>query len=214
MTDLTSLEDLRKLIDSKGEKVKPEINVLCLDISSSCTGYALCSISFETRTGALKEAGSLWLPDMEQADKCNYMYNAFINYFNVLKRVDYVTLESYFANPNKGCGVLVTPEIVGALKASFSECGIKFSTMPPQSWRAALGIKKDANKKYKEPTKAKVLEFVKVPERIINNVTKKERQTSSDLYDAVALAIAWTRKIGIRQLDFSKVEFQGHVGNL
>ena len=37
------------------------INILFLDVSSTCTGYAIATCDFETRVAEINKAGCLWL---------------------------------------------------------------------------------------------------------------------------------------------------------
>jgi hypothetical protein len=211
------MDDFNKIEQEILEKAQRVdwITLLFVDLSSSCTGFASAEVNFHTKTAKFTSAGSLWIPKIEQEHKCSYMYNAFVNYFNIVTRTDFVVMEKYSINPKKMMGVLVTPELHGAVKAALSEAGIKFSYVYPQSWHSGLDIKKDkANKDWKGPTKQKVLEYVQVPEKVTNNLTHKERNTSSDIYDSIAIGIYFLQKLNIKNLDFSNITWQPHVGVL
>jgi hypothetical protein len=220
---MNSLSDLQKLLDDNGQRVT-EVNVLFLDVSSTCTGFTVAKVNFETKTANFVEAGSVWIPDggetkeAEHMNKCGYMYNMLANYFSIGRQVDYIVMEKYSVNSQRMMGVLLTPMIHGALLAAMSECGLKYSYVFPQTWRSQLGIKyvKDSKGKrdYKTPTKAKVLTYVEVPDQVVNNLTGNTRTTSSDLYDALAIGIAWLQKLGIRHMRFDKIKFQPHAGTM
>lgn len=209
-------EDLKSLmteLDEKAHKVE-EVTLLFLDISSTCTGFTCVLVNFSTKKARIVNAGAIWFdPDMKQQDKCGYFYDMIVNYFNIIHKIDYVVAEAYMINPKKLMGSLVSPEIHGALKAAGSEIGTKVVTFPVQSWRSELGVKKK-NDDYKKPTKDKVLEYVKVPEKVTSNITKGERNTPSDLYDALGLALGFLKRIGIKHFNFSGIEYQPHVGVL
>lgn len=207
------MEDFKKIEEElieKAQKVE-EVNLLFVDLSSTCTGFTKARVNFRTHTAWFEETGSVWIPKLSQEDKCAYIYNAFVNYFNIVIKTDYVIMEKYSINPKKMMGVLVSPELHGAVKAALSECGIKMSYVYPQSWHAGLGLKKDS-KGYKGPTKQKILTMADIPDKIENNLTHKTRNTSSDLYDALGIGVYFLQKVGIKTLNFDTLKLQPHVG--
>lgn len=211
-----SQEDLKSLMNELDEKAQriEEVTILFLDISSTCTGFSCVMVNFATKKARIVNAGAIWFDDkMNQQDKCGYFYDMIVNYFNIIHKVDYIVAEAYMINPKKLMGSLVSPEIHGALKAAGSEIGTKVVTFPVQSWRSELGVKKK-NDDYKKPTKDKVLEFVKIPDKVTSNITKGQRNTPSDLFDALGLAIGFLKRIGIKHYNFSGLEIQPHVGVL
>lgn len=212
-------EDLAR-VDQEAQQVT-NVNILFLDISSTCTGYAIGSVDFTTKKAEIKKAGALWLgTDWAHAQKYDYLASCMQNYFDIIERIDHVVVEAYSVNPKKMVGVNVVSEMQGALKSAFWNCGTKVSSILPQTWRAALGIKPiiTADKKgkkvrnYKTPTEQLVLKDFAVPENSISNITAKERTTPSDLYDAVAIALGWLNKYGFKVVNQNKCEFNTHIG--
>lgn len=190
-------------------------NILFLDASSTCTGFCVMNVNFKTKKVIAKSAGAIWLPDVDHQEKYAYIHHAILNYFNIVERVDYIVAEQYSINPQKMTGALVSVEIHGVIKVAAAEMGVKVKTFPPQSWRKELGVKRDpGNKDWKEPVKKKILTLTSVPDTVISNVSKKERQTPSDVYDAMGLAIGFLAKINLTNIDFSQIQYQTHTGVL
>lgn len=223
--DIKDVNSLKEELD-EGQVVSA-FNVLFLDVSSACTGYSVASVDFTSKEITWKSAGALWLdPKWSHQEKYSYMFNALSTYFFIVEQVDYVVVEQYSINPKKMSGVTVVPEMHGAIKTGAWENGIKVSSILPQSWRAILGIKpnitldKNGKKKrdYKLPTKQKVESLMgKLPDKITSNITKKERQTPSDLFDAMAIGTAWLDRLGFpaAKQEFKKVNINPHIeGNL
>jgi hypothetical protein len=223
MVKLETLEDVKNDAAKDGQKVE-EVNILFLDSSSTCTGYSIMKVNFEKKTCRLTSCGVLWLNNREWRDqqRYSYMFHALSGYFWVVEGVDYIVAEQYSINPKKMIGAQVLPELMGVIKAAAEENGINCSTILPQTWRSQLGIKpnvssaKDGKNKrdYKSPTKDKVLEYFNIPETSISNITGKERATPSDLYDAIAIGLGWTKKYGISNLVTGEFTFNGHIGQL
>lgn len=192
-----------------------DVNLLFLDASSTCTGYCVVNVNFKTKKCNVKNAGAIWLPDTDHQEKYAYIHHAILNYFNIVEQIDYIVAEQYSINPKKMVGALVSVELHGVIKVAAAEMGVKVKTFPPQSWRKELGAKREPNNSdWKIPVKNKILEMVDVPETVTSNVTGKERQTPSDLFDAVGLAIGFLRRIGLPNITFNGTEFQTHVGVL
>jgi len=191
-------------------------NILFLDISSSCTGYVVASVDFKTKKVDFKCAGAIWLdPKWPHQQKYNYMFNALSNYFWIVQNIDYIVVEQYTINSKKMMGVQVVPEMQGAIKAGAWENGVTVDSILPQSWRSTLGIKRNDKKDFKEPTKQKVLEYVQVPEQSVSNITKTNRKTPSDVYDAFGVAIGWLIRLGLEEknMSFNSIKFNPHVGH-
>lgn len=217
MVDIGNLEDLKKEIKGEEDAVRVDtVNILFLDISSSCTGYSIANVDFVGKKATFKSAGCLWLDnDWTHQEKYSYMFNAILTYFWIVESIDYIVVEQYSVNPNKMMGVNVVSEMQGAIKTAAWENGVKVASILPQTWRSLLGIKPigpKGKKDYKTPTKDKILEYVKVPEEVMSNITKNNRQTPSDVYDAMAIGIAWLKKFGLSRLDFSAIKFNTHIG--
>ena len=222
MGKLETLEDVKKDIDAE-EGIK-EVNILFLDVSSTCTGYSIMKVNFHTKSIQLTSCGSLWLnkKTWKDQERYSYLFHAICGYFWIAKQVDYIVYEQYSINPKKMVGVQVLPELMGVIKVAAEENGVGVSSILPQTWRAQLGIKpnvtmdKNGKKKrdYKQPTKEKVLESFELPETSISNITGKERATPSDLYDAIAIGLGWAEKYGLGTLVKGDFEFNPHLGAL
>lgn len=222
MGKLETVEDVKEDI-SEGQKVE-EVNILFLDVSSTCTGYSIMQVDFTKKTCKLKSCGSLWLNNKQWKDqeRYSYLFKAISQYFWVVEQVDYIVAEQYSINPKKMVGVQVLPEMMGVVKAAAEENGVSVSSILPQTWRSQLGIKptvtldKHGKKKrdYKAPTKEKVLETYELPETSISNITGKDRATPSDLYDAVAIGLGWCKKYGVGTVVQGDFEVNAHLGGL
>ena len=207
--------DLNEIKDELGI---PEIKMGCahilfLDISSTCTGYTIAAVNFEEKTAELTAAGCLWLDnDWSHQEKYCYMAEAIRGYFWIVENIDYIVVESYNINPRKMTGVNVVSEMQGAIKASAWDNGVKVVSIPPQSWRSTLKIKKNVMGDYKTPTKDRVLEYVAVPEEVTSNLTGNSRKTPSDVYDAIAIGLAWLQRFGMKTIETSNTKFNSHIG--
>lgn len=213
------IDGLKKEVEQDGQILKT-INVLFLDISSTCTGYCIANINFGTKEVKWTRAGALWLdPDWEHPTKYNFMFHVVSNYFWVVEQIDYMVVEQYSFNKNKMMGVQVVPEMQGAIKCAAEENGVKVSSILPQTWRKILGVKAvvgaDKKRDYKEPTKTIVDTYIKVPDESISNITGKARTTPYDVHDALAISIAWVKKLGFddTKFDFKDIKFNSHIGH-
>lgn len=186
--------------------------ILFLDASSSCTGYSIVEVNFETSTAKLATYGAIWFPDVSHQEKYSYIYNALMNYFNIVEKIDYIVAEQYSINKDRMMGVMVSCELHGVIKLAAEEMGVKCKVFPPQSWKAALGIKKDETGT-KEPTKRYITSIVSVPDTTVSNITLKSRQTPSDVYDALALGMGFLKKVcNIKHFDYNNATYQQHNG--
>lgn len=211
---VNSISDLEKELEKEGQ-VLDGVRVLFLDISSSCTGYAIAHLDFRSKSAHFQKAGAIWLdPDWSHQEKYSYMFNAISNYFWVAEAIDYIVVEQYSINPNRMMGVNVVPEMQGAIKTAAWENGVKVSSILPQTWRSQLGIKKNEEKDYKEPTKQKILQYCPVPIESTSNLTKKLRVTPTDLYDALGVGLGWCKKLGFDEAKwkFDNIKFNTHIG--
>jgi len=218
---LETLDDVKKDVAQEGQVIE-EVNILFLDVSSTCTGYAVMKVDFTKKSSQLKTAGAIWLNNKkwEDQEKYHYISNAITGYFWIVQGVDYIVVEQYSVNPKKMVGVQVLPEITGAIKAAAQENGVKVGSILPQTWRFQLGIKPIVTKNskgnnvrdYKTPTKDKVNETYDVPDTSISNMTGKERTTPSDLYDAIAIGLGWLKKYGLDKITYGEVEYNPHIG--
>ncbi len=211
-TEVKSIDELMSKIDSEAQVVE-EINVLFLDVSSTCTGYSIFKLSFKHKTAELTKAGALWFDDKwSHAEKYSYIFHALVTYFWIVEKIDYIVAERYSINPKKMAGVHVVPEMMGVIKVAANENGVKVDSILPQTWRSQLGIKKE-NDDWKIPTKRKVLEYAPhIPEESISNVTNNTRRTPFDLYDSIAVGLGWLTKLGFKKFKCDRAEFNTHVG--
>lgn len=213
--------DLDSIKEELGTEKVTNVNVLFLDISSTCTGYAIASVNFETKTAEMTKAGCLWFDDSwSHQEKYLYAFDAIQNYFWVVEKVDFIVVEAYSVNPSKMSGVNVVSEMQGSIKTAAQSNGVKVTSMLPQSWRSILRIKPNVApgkngknvRDYKLPTKECVLTYMSVPDKVTSNITGNLRTTPSDVYDSLAIALAWLKKFGIQHIHAKKVVFDGHIG--
>jgi Holliday junction resolvasome RuvABC endonuclease subunit len=209
---MENLEELKEVI--------PEVQlgnskILFLDVSSSCTGFTVASVDFINKKAEVLKAGAIWLDDhWEHARKYDYLYSIVQTYFEVVEQIDHIVVEQYSVNPKKMTGVLVSPEVHGCIKAAAFSNGVKVSSILPQSWRSSLGIKAigpKGKRDYKTPTKDYINTLCIIPQKIISNISEKERQTPSDLYDSLGITLGWLCKFNIKAVDFSTIKFQDCV---
>ena len=142
------------------------------------------------------------------------MAEAIRGYFWIVEATDYIVVEAYNVNPRKMTGVNVVSEMQGAIKAASWDNGVKVVSIMPQSWRSTLKIKKNSESDFKAPTKERVLEYVNVPEEVLSNLTGKPRKTPSDVYDAIAIGLAWLQRFGIKSINTKSVQFDAHIGGI
>ena len=221
--DVKDLESLKDDLQDEGQIITA-INVLFLDISSSCTGYSVAEVDFGAKSVVWKSSGALWLdPNWSHQEKYSYMFNALSTYFFIVEQIDYIVVEQYSINPKKMSGVQVVSEMQGAIKAGAWENGIKVSSILPQTWRSILGISPDVTldskgkkkRDYKLPTKLEIEKrFTNIPSKITSNITGKDRQTPSDVHDALAIGLAWLVRLGFEEKkhNFSKLQVNTHIG--
>lgn len=226
---MSDIEDLQTNLE-ENNVVITDTNFLFLDVSSTCTGYAIYELNFHTKRAKLKKSGCLWFNSKwDHQEKYSYLSNAISQYFWIVGQIDYLVHEAYSINMNQRQGVMVVPEMIGAVKAAAWENGVKTSEITPQTWRSQLKIKKEqvfnkdgtpklnGTKKvydWKKPTKDKILEDLQVPETMFSNITKKERTTPSDVYDAIAVGAGWLTKNGFKPKFTKDVKFNDHIGVL
>ena len=109
---------------SKDVKVE-NVNILFLDISSTCTGYAIANVNFENNTANVSKAGCLWLDkDWTHQEKYLYMFECLQNYFWIVEGIDYIVVEQYTVNPSKMMGVNVVRMVKRSGGAKRNSIGI------------------------------------------------------------------------------------------
>lgn len=173
---------------------------LYLDISSSCTGYVVATYDIANKKATILKAGVLWFnDDWEHGQKYRYLQQYVTDVAYIHFRINDIVAEKYFCNPKAGLGTAVVSEATGAVKAACYEVmtPIGFHGISPPTWRSILKIKKDKTKTgsaaWKSPTKDRVEELlgIKMPEKLTSNINGKERKCPTDLWDALAICMAW-----------------------
>lgn len=214
--ELDSIDQLKESLDAKGVTLGA-VNVLFLDMSSTCTGYTLAKVDFEHKKATFLNTGAIWFQDdMSNQDKYHYIFSAITNYFNIVGQMDLCVAEAYMINSKKKMGSQVGPELHGALQVALAEIGVKYWTILPQSWRAALGIKADVTlnnkgvkeKDFKTPTRNYVSKIATIPSQVESNVTKNLRNTPDDIFDSMAIAMGFLTKLGITKWDCKDLKVQ------
>lgn len=177
--------------------------ILFMDISSTCTGWAIASQDSVTLKVTIHRAGAIWFPrDWPHGKKYHYLREFVLNVAYVGYQVEHLVVEGYMVNKNRIMGTLVIPEATGAVKAACfeQEPELTFHHVYPQTWRSVLGIKKDINfvgsKAWKEPAKKVVWETFpdQIPVKMLSNVTGKLRPVPHDLFDVLCICMAWYSK--------------------
>lgn len=174
---------------------------LFLDISSTCTGYVVATYNIASKVTTITKAGVLWFhADWEHGQKYRYIQQFITDIAYVHHKINDIVAEKYFCNPKAGLGTAVVSEATGAAKAACYEVSppLSFYGISPPTWRSILQIKKDktlsGSAAWKTPTKTKVEAIlgITMPVKIVSNINGKGRQCPTDLWDALAICIAWT----------------------
>lgn len=213
--------------NKQAQDLIPEIKLgdctfLFLDVSSSCTGFTTAKIDFINKKASLTKAGAIWFHDKwEHARKYDYIYGLIQDHFWVVEQADHIITEQYSVNTKKMSGVLVSPEMHGTIQAAAYSNGVAVTSMLPQTWRSILQIKPDLipvagkakpKRDYKTPTKKYVQSLATVPDMIKSNLTQKDKKTPSDVFDSMAIALAWLKKAGIKTIETKDCDYSG-IGN-
>jgi len=225
--EVEDLLDIDK-IDEDTFKIE-DVNIMFLDVSSTCIGYTIAKVNFMNKQSRITDTGCIWLDNSkwrnrhgkwDHKKKYNYMYHAIVTYFWIVKEVDHIVVEQYSVNPKKMMGVNIVSEMQGAIKCAAEENGVGVTSMLPQTWKSILKIKPivtiDKNgkktKNHKGPIKDKVTEYVTLPDTVISNITNKERNTPSDLYDSVGIGLAWLKKANFKIKFEKELNVNPHIG--
>jgi len=175
--------------------------LLFLDLSSTCTGYVVTDFNKDKSEAEILDCGAFWYEaDITHGLKY-YTICKFILELCKKYHICGIVLEGYFINPYKTGGCSVVPELQGAVKAFVYTLSLipSCSIFPPQSWRSSCKIKKDATKTggaaWKEVTKKRIEEIlnIKFPEKVISNVTEKNRKFPYDISDSLGICIGWLK---------------------
>lgn len=206
---------------------------LFLDMSSTCTGYVVAKM--EGRKVTISRIGVMWFEnDVPNGAKYHQMHQA-VGEFYTINAITDIIYESYHVNPNQVGNSLVVPEMIGAMKAACHDVWgmpIGYEEMSPTAWRGRLGIKpiktpkldKQGNQKntksgrpmfdrdYKTPVKLYLDKMFdnQVPSQLVSNITGNLRSTPSDLYDALAICVAWHKRFGCDEFVIKDNAFDGY----
>ena len=210
--------NLMEEIDKKAHKVK-EVSFLFFDLSSSCTGYTLVKVNFSEKKAKFINTGAIWFNDSwTNQEKYYYLYSAITNYFNIIGQIDLCVCEAYMINQKKLMGSQIGPELHGAVQVALAEIGVKYYTILPQTWRKMLNIKAAITlekgkkvKDFKTPTKDYVNKLASIPLTIPSNITGNNRTTPNDVYDSVAIAMGFLKKLNVSNWDLSTLQVQAPI---
>jgi Holliday junction resolvasome RuvABC endonuclease subunit len=211
---------------------------LFLDLSSTCSGYSVAKM--EGRKCTIVRAGAMWFPsDCANGQKYYQMQQAVSEFYTVNAVTD-IIYESYHVNPNQVGNSLVVPEMIGAMKAACYDVfgmPIGCEELGPTSWRGILGIQaiktpkldKQGKPTFKKSRSGRMMEAVErdyktptinyvdkildnqIPKMLKSNITGKERATPNDLYDSLAICIAWHKKFGCTEFILQPGSIDGSV---
>lgn len=225
----------QEMMDNAPETQMGDSYRLYLDMSSSCTGYV--TAKFEGNKCTISRLGVMWFGDKwENGQKYHHLHQS-IGEFYTINAITDIIYESYHVNPNQMGNSLVVPEMIGAMKAACHDVwgmSIGYEEMSPTAWRGVLGIKPiqtpklDKNgvqkttrtgrgmydRDYKTPTKAYLDRMFdnQIPHQLVSNITGNIRATPSDLYDALAICVAWHKKLGVQDFVIKDDALDGHPG--
>lgn len=202
-----------------------------LDLSSTCSGYAIAKM--EGAKCTIARVGAIWFgDDWSHAQKYAYMQNLISNEFYVVNAITDIIYEKYSIDIKQMNNCLVVPEMIGAIKAASHEVSsepLGVEDIAPTQWRKILGIVPDKTPKlkkdgapeltksgkprYNNDYKAPAIRLIdkmfpgEVPTKFMSNVTGNMRGTPHDLYEAMCICIAWHKKFGVKEFEISKQAF-------
>lgn len=186
--------------------IEKKQRLLVVDPSASHLAFVICEIDPSQSSMTIIKAGMLWTHDKWSLGKrLNYMKTNFLFLMKEFN-IDRIYTEQFFMNPKMLTGgTAVIPTINAILQMCIDELSkdIAFEEIPPPSWRAILKIKPIMSKgkrDYKTPTKDCVVKRIDAPTRTVSNITLKERDTPSDIYDALAIVLALTESSNCNNL--------------
>jgi hypothetical protein len=164
--------------------------ILFLDISSTCTGYAVAD------KGKIAGVGVKWFPkEWKTPEKCIEM-SFWVNTLCQNRNVEKIVYERYSFNMKNPNGALACPQIQGAVFAG-SLGSKQLEDITPQTWRKHCGLKKAKTENWKQVTEAHFRALYDIPEKIESNVTGNLRTTPSDYFDALGICIGWHKMKGL-----------------
>lgn len=192
---------------------KGKHKLLAIDPSGSHLAYAIVELDLDNKEVHIINAGMIWTPAaFERGERLRYMQSCIDSLLNNPPYYEYVVdavySEQFFQNPKMLTGgASIIPTINNFLEMACSETGIKYQELGPTTWRSILGIKatKDAKgkKDFKEPAKAYVERFIRLPEKITSNVDGRPRNLPHDLTDAICVALAAGLHHGCNKVSFA-----------
>jgi Holliday junction resolvasome RuvABC endonuclease subunit len=192
-------------------------NYLFIDPSASHMGWAIVTIDHDLKTSVTHHVGMCWTKGTwVRGQRYRYMYRSIESIIRCdagNMKIDGIIIEGYFANPKMLHGSAVIPTIMAFAEMVASEYNVGYLEIGPPSWRSVLGIKptKDSKGKrdYKGPTKAYVESLMgQLPENILSNIKLKERMMPTDVPDCLAIAIAYSKYVGVTDIKLAPDAFK------
>lgn len=190
------------------------MKLLVLDPSTAHLAYVFMDLT--NGVARVENVGMLWTkPEWPLGQKLNYMYNGLTAL--LIETTDEFYTEGFFVHFSRPTGISAIPSINNIFRMLiFRRTGKDtLIEVPPTKWRKTLGIKPDVNngkRDYKAPT-AKVVEKAlgKLPDKVVSNITNKERALPHDITDALAIALAQAKEKGYTKFVIDKHAFDNSV---
>lgn len=203
---------IHDILHSKGN------HILCIDPSANHLAYALCHVNKDTMNMNIVACGMIWTkPTWSRGQRLSYVKHCIQSIIESPINASQVTVnvysEGFFVNPSQMIGFSDIPTVNGIIEMICFETQVQpeFSEIPPTEWRKVLSIKpnmdnvlqKDGSFKKKRDYKIPTLKAVeqalgKLPDKIISNITLKERDMPYDVSDALAIALAVAKSNGFK----------------
>lgn len=200
---------------------------LFLDLSSQCVGYCVAKIKkgntqfLQDATCELTRIGAIWFHKlMKNPHKYFYVKEIIMNDFYVNSNVSDIIYERYSFSPSHAKGSLVVPEMIGAIKAACHEVPhepLGIEDIPPQTWRAQIGLKPITDAKGKRDYKTPCIDYMRgefgdrIPQTIVSNITGKDRDAPHDMFDALGICMGWHKKLGIEKFAIGDLAFNNDI---
>jgi Holliday junction resolvasome RuvABC endonuclease subunit len=155
----------------------------------------------------MEHSGMIWVPDgWTKGRRFTYMLNALKWLINEVKP-DLIRTEAFFVSFKLRVGTSVIPTVNHLIEMATYQLGldIPVEEVSPSSWRKVIGIKPtivNGKKDFKLPTKLKVEELLnqQLPPTVPSNINGKERNTPSDIADAMAIFLATGLALNVKYL--------------
>lgn len=184
--------------------------ILVLDPSTSHLAFTYIVIEGDVAT--VEKAGMLWtMPKWPMAQKLDYMYDQLE--LLIAEDIQEFHTEGYFVHFSRPSGISAIPTINNLFRMlvwkKLTEDLVK--EIPPTKWRKTLGIKPtmiNGKRDYKVPTADVVVSMIgPIPEKIISNITGKERTLPHDITDALAIGLSVAKDNGCKKFKLEKGAF-------